>query len=90
MNNPYASYIRDIVYLLRERTAQAARENQASGSPFNEGREAALREVLSMMQNQADIFGVPRDEICLDGFEALVGPVDPPKPAPPGTPTSIS
>lgn len=78
MSNRYASYIRDVVYLLRERTAQAAIENRASGSAFDEGREAALREVLSVMQNQADVFGIRRDEICLDGFDALFGRVEPP------------
>lgn len=79
MDNSYANYLRDIVYLLRERTARTAKENMASSSAFNEGREAALREVLAMMQNQADIFGIPRDGIFLDGFDALVGAVDPPK-----------
>jgi len=83
MNSAYANYIRDVVYLLRERAAKAANENQEGESPFNEGREAAFREVLAMMQNQADVFGVPKDEVCLDGFDALVGAVDPPKPRPP-------
>lgn len=82
MNSVYAAYIRDIVYLLRERGAKAATENRERESDFNEGREAAYREILALMQNQADIFGVQRGEICLDGFEALISPLDPPEPRP--------
>jgi hypothetical protein len=77
MSSVYAEYLRDIVYLLRERGANAAKECRANESLFNEGREVAFREVLSMMQNQADVFGVPRNEICLSGFDALVDPLDP-------------
>jgi hypothetical protein len=82
MSSANGDYIRDIVYLLRERGAKVTKENRARDSAFNEGREAAFREVLALMQNQADIFGVPRQDICLDGFDALVGPLDPPKPRP--------
>jgi hypothetical protein len=82
MSSANADYMRDIVYLLRERGAKAAKENRARDSAFNEGREAAFREVLALMQNQADVFGVPRQEICLDGFDALAGSLDPPKPRP--------
>ena len=84
MNNLYANYIRDIVYLLRERAAKATKENEAGASQLNEGREFAFRELLATMQNQADIFGIPREEICLDGFEPLTGALDPPRPRPSG------
>lgn len=76
----HALFIRDIVYALRERAAAAARENGENGSPFARGRKFAFREVLAMMQNQADTFLLPRDEINLDGFDALLGAVDPPRP----------
>lgn len=83
MSSAYAGYIRDVVYLLREKAAEIASENQRNESPFDEGREAAYREVLAIMQNQADVFGVPKNKICLDGFDALVGAVGPPRPRPP-------
>jgi hypothetical protein len=79
----YKHYVRDIVYLLREKAAEVTRGNEAGDrSELNKGRELAFREVLSTMQNQADVFGLDKEELCLDGFDALVGPVAPPKPRP--------
>lgn len=75
-------FVRDVVYLLRERGTKAAIENRARDSVLDEGREAAFREVLALMQNQADVLGVPRLDICLDGFDALVDALDPPTPRP--------
>ena len=80
MSELYANYIRDVVYMIRERAAQAMKENQSKPSALNEGRELAFREVLSVMQNQADVFQIPREAVCLDGFDPLSGRVDPPEP----------
>jgi hypothetical protein len=74
----YVGYIRDLAYLLRERIVEAQVEKEKSGSAFEEGREFGLRQALASMQHQADAFGIPRDEICLAGFEAMTEPVDPP------------
>ncbi len=71
------NYLRDLVYLLRERGADAEREKQRTGSEFHEGREMAYREMLAWMQHQADAFAIDRKELCLDGFDALTGNVDP-------------
>ncbi len=80
MDTAYKDFIRDIVYALREKAATLAHQNKsASSSPFDEGREFAFREVLSTLQNQAEVFGIELETICLDGFDALVGPLEPPQ-----------
>ncbi len=76
----YLGYIRDLAYMLRERAARAESDKERTGAAFDEGHEFGLRETLAWMQNQADIFGIPRGEVCLDGFDAMSGKVDPPAP----------
>lgn len=77
-------YIRDLAYLLRERTVEAAneRKSSAAAAPFEGGREESFREVLSWMQHHADAVGLPRTQVCLSGFDAMTEPVDPPPPTP--------
>lgn len=76
----HLDFIRDVVYVLRERGAEASRESEATGSSFHEGREFGIRQVLSFMQHQAEVFGIPLYEICLAGFDAMVDPLEPPPP----------
>ena len=78
----YVGYIRDLAYLLRERTVEAQTEKEKTESAFEEGREFGLRQALSLMQVQADAFEIEKDEICLSGFDAMTEPVNPPPPAP--------
>jgi hypothetical protein len=76
-------YIRDLAYLFRERTVEAANERKRSvaAALFEGGREESFREILSWMQHHADAIGLPRTTLCLSGFDALTDPVDPPAPA---------
>jgi hypothetical protein len=76
----YAGYIRDLAYLLRERIVEAQGERSKGGDAFAEGRELGLREALSWMQHQADSFELPKEDLCLAGFDALTDPVDIPPP----------
>lgn len=75
-------YIRDLAYLLRERGSQAARDYVESTSPFDEGRESTYREILAVMQHQAEAFGLEREELCLANFDPLAGDLGPPPPEP--------
>jgi len=77
-NDVLKDYVRDLVYLLRERASQASQESAETKSTFDEGREFAYREILAWMQHQADAFGLERDKLCLAGFDALVGELAPP------------
>jgi hypothetical protein len=69
----YRNYIRDLVYGLRELGSKAAHETHPGGSAFDEGRVLAYREILARMQNQADVFGLDKDALCLSGFDPLTG-----------------
>ena len=78
------AFLRDLVLLLRERGSDAATSEDRS--VFDEGREAAYREVLDCIQHQADAFGVPRDEIGLGDLEnPLVDPLAPATSEPPSS-----
>ena len=83
MDTSYKDFIRDVVYAFREKAAKLAHDNK-NGRPtqLDEGRELAFREMLSTMKNQAEIFGLDLESVCLDGFDAFVGPLDPPMPGP--------
>ena len=71
MEHDLASYIRDLVYLLRE-SAEDANESsrdEGTGEGFHAGRAMAYAEVLSLMQSQADAFLIPRRLLNLDDFD---------------------
>jgi hypothetical protein len=79
-SNVHADYLRDLVYLLRRTGAEAQRKSEAEDSDYERGRAMAYVEILSLMQNQADSFMIPRDEILLSGFDPVNDPLDPPQP----------
>lgn len=69
----HANYLRDLGYLVREAGEQAKKDAaRASESDrlFQQGRLMAYYEVLSLMQQQAEAFQLPLEELALDGFHA--------------------
>ena len=67
----HANYLRDLGYELR-RQAEAARA-EARARPedaFAQGQAHAFCSVLSLMQQQAQSFGLPLGELALDGLDA--------------------
>lgn len=81
-DDSYKNYLRDIVFRIRENGAKAVargREEQ-DGREFQQGRALAYIEILSMMQNQADVFQIEREELLLSGFDPVNDPLDPPRP----------
>jgi len=72
-----ANYLRDLGYLLKEDALQAKRDSDdakakwdkdpASGedAAFASGRSLAYWEVISLMQQQAWVFGIPLEEMSL-------------------------
>jgi hypothetical protein len=73
MAHDYQAYIRDLVLRLKDE-AEDARENrrdEGTGEGFQAGRALAYAEVLSIMQNQADSFLIPRELLALDGFNPV-------------------
>jgi hypothetical protein len=81
-----SAYSRDLVYLLRERGADAARLQASStgdDAMFQSGRALAYVEVLSLMQHQADAFMLNATELGLVGFDPEVADqLAPPVPKP--------
>lgn len=73
----HLGYIRDLAHLLREQIVEAAAKAK-SGSTFDEGRAFGLREALAWMQHQTIAFDIAREDVALDGFDAMTDPVDPP------------
>jgi hypothetical protein len=66
----HANYLRDLGYELR-RQAEAARV-EARAKPddaFAQGEEHALYSVVSLMQQQAQSFGLPLRDLALDGLD---------------------
>ena len=63
-----ANYLRDLGHLLKEDALEAKRDmDSASGddATFAQGRRLAYYEVISLMQQQAWVFGIPLEEIGL-------------------------
>ena len=57
----FENYLKDLVFLILELTEEPPGE----GDEFSSGRHAGLFEVVSLMQHQADAFGISRSSIGL-------------------------
>ncbi len=57
-------YLRDVIYEIRRRAEEVAAT--ADGSDFAQGRRLAYYEVLDHLKNQAEVFELPLEAICLD------------------------
>jgi broad specificity phosphatase PhoE len=65
----YENYLRDLGDLLRE-IAQAAKQNhEQTGTDFTAGYLSGLHRTVSLMQQQAEAFGIPLEKIKLDGID---------------------
>jgi len=69
MTHPYKAYIHDLASIIREKANKSI--SIESCSDFESGRALAYAEILSIMQNQADSFEIPRNKIGLDGFDPM-------------------
>jgi hypothetical protein len=68
-----ANYLRDLGYELREAALEAknrAAKASAETKDFEAGRAFAYYEVLSLMQQQAEVFELPLAKLALDGLDA--------------------
>jgi hypothetical protein len=55
---------------MRERAEAAAKQSQKRrSSDFDVGYAQAYFEVVSHMQNQAEVFDIPLADLCLDDFD---------------------
>lgn len=70
MASPADHYLRDLGDLIKERAREAKREKDAASGTerfdYELGRLMALHEVVSLMQQQAEAFGIDLSAIALD------------------------
>ena len=69
MNNSdtYRHYIRDLVYILKERRFEQSKETNKD--EFNKGIAFAFNSILDTMKNQADSFQIELKDIGFEDFE---------------------
>jgi hypothetical protein len=65
----HANYLRDLGFLLRERGEEAKREAASADNGVNWARSMAYYQVLHLMVDQAEAFGLPLVDLALDGFD---------------------
>jgi len=59
----------DVIRELLEMAQAAKTEAQISGSAYEKGRHFALYEVISLVAQQADAFGIDRSDLGLAGVD---------------------
>ena len=63
----YIDYLRDLVYLIKERRQELKSNN--SNDEFNLGVEMGYREIVVLTQNQASAFQIELDEFGFHDYE---------------------
>lgn len=64
-----ANYLRDLSPLLLELARDAKEAIEGEGNNFQVGRRHGLYEAVSLLIQQAEAFGMSRDEVGLAGVE---------------------
>ena len=62
-------YIKDLGMLIKEYALEGREQAEKSGTDFNAGYMAAFSRVVSLMQEQAQEFGIPLEKIGLEGID---------------------
>lgn len=66
----YTNYLKDTCLLIKELAWEAKQQAEENGSDFSVGYMAGFHRVVSLMQQQAEAFGIPFEEIGLDEIDA--------------------
>jgi hypothetical protein len=69
----YKYYLEDLGFLLREQAMEAKKRRDTAQDKedrlFHSGGLLAYYAVISLMQQQADVFDIPLEELRLDGLD---------------------
>ncbi len=65
----YAAYLLDLGTLLREYALEAKARQAVKASSHNDGYLAGFHRVLSLMEQQAEAFGIPASALGLADFD---------------------
>ena len=63
MSDNSINYLRDLVGLIVEKAKEAKQERDSSNTDYDLGRLMAYHEVVSLIQQQAEVFDLSPDEI---------------------------
>jgi len=66
----YQNYLQDLGLQLKEMALEAKDKASTSGAAFDTGYMAGFHRVVSLMQQQAEAFGLSLESIGLDGIDA--------------------
>jgi len=73
-NDIFENYLRDLGFEIKELALKAKKKRDASRGtdeePFNNGYLMGFHRVVTLMQQQAEAFGIPLNKINLDDIEA--------------------
>ena len=75
--NLYESYCLDLGTLVRETAMDARERHQKQNTDFSSGYLMGMYRIITLMQQQAEAFGMPLEAINLDGLdpdEDLISP----------------
>lgn len=71
MDETHKNYLRDLGYLIKE-AAEEARSSYlakpAEDDAYSLGHLMAYHRVVTLMQQQAEAFGIPLADLCLEGM----------------------
>ena len=68
----HSDYLRDLGVIIKEMAFQAKRCSVESPGEFSSGYLAGFHRVVSLMQQQAEAFGISCDELGISGIDADV------------------
>ena len=66
----HENYLRDLGTLIKEYALEAKTRKMENDSDFAAGYMAGFHRVVSLMQQQADAFDIPRNALGLDEIDA--------------------
>jgi hypothetical protein len=65
----YENYLRDLGLTLKEYALDAKNREMTNENEFDSGYLAGYHRVISLMQQQAEAFGIPLEKLALDGID---------------------
>tara|TARA_R110002111_G_C5993523_1_gene372282 strand:+ start:3046 stop:3276 length:231 start_codon:yes stop_codon:yes gene_type:complete len=69
-NETAVYYLKDLGLLIKEQALAAKARQSASEDAYDLGYRMAYYEIVSLMQSQANAFGIPLSDISLSDIEA--------------------
>lgn len=66
----YQNYLQDLGGLVKELALEAKQHSREKGSDFSAGYMTGFHRIVSLMQQQAEAFNIPLEEIGLDSIDA--------------------